>query len=101
MAHQMENFFMTKISKSQAVDTGMAMVLILLLLGLYFEEMAWFKYGLIALLITMIIPMTFKYSCRLARAIKSNGLFYVQTGFIICFHAGRYSHWFCPQDNGA
>ena len=57
----MKKVFMVKISKSQQIDTGMAMVLILLFLGLYFEDLIWVKYAFVVLLLNMIIPVIFKY----------------------------------------
>ena len=53
--------FNTDISKNQAKDTGMAMVLILLILGFYLGNLNYFKFALGGLLITMIYPMAFKY----------------------------------------
>jgi len=57
----MKDMFNTNITKSQAKDTGMAMVLILIILGFYFENLSYFKYALAGLLISMIFPMAFKY----------------------------------------
>lgn len=53
--------FNKTISDNQAKDTGMAMVLILLLLGLYFEDFIYLKFAALLLIITMIRPMVFKY----------------------------------------
>ena len=53
--------FLTNISKNQAKDSGMAMVLILLLLGFYFDTVIFFKFAIAALLIVMIFPMAYKY----------------------------------------
>jgi uncharacterized membrane protein YedE/YeeE len=47
-------------SKDQARDTGMALLLILLGLGLYKSNMIYFKVGLIALLINMTVPEVYK-----------------------------------------
>jgi len=57
----MQKIISTQISKSQARDTGMAMVLILLILGFFLENSIYFKAALAALLVTMIIPSAFKY----------------------------------------
>ena len=46
----------TNISKDQMKDTGMAMVLILLLTGFFFDKNILFKIALISLLINMIVP---------------------------------------------
>ena len=50
----------TNISKEQAKDTGMAMVLILLLIGFFFEENIFFKISITVLIINMIIPNIYK-----------------------------------------
>ena len=47
----------TKISKKQAGDTGMAMVLILLLTGFFTQNNIYYKIAIPVLLINMIIPM--------------------------------------------
>ena len=57
----MKKNFITAISKKQAVDTGMAMVLILLILGFYLENIIFFKYALAGILLAMIWPMAYKY----------------------------------------
>jgi hypothetical protein len=57
----MDKIFTSKISKNQAKDTGLAVVLILLFLGTYFEDFIYFKFSLLALVITMIFPLAFKY----------------------------------------
>lgn len=53
------SYFNTRISKKQASDTGMAMVLILLLLGLYYNQKAFYIAGTIALVVNMIAPVIF------------------------------------------
>lgn len=53
--------FNTDISKDKARDSGMAMVLILLILGLYLDEIIYFKYAVLSLLLTMTAPMAYKY----------------------------------------
>jgi hypothetical protein len=49
-------FIQRSISKSQAEGTGMAMVLILLLIGHYTNAILYFKIAVPALLVTMTIP---------------------------------------------
>jgi hypothetical protein len=51
--------FPTKISEKQAKDTGMAMVLILLLVGLYTGNIGYYKSAVVALVVDMIWPMAF------------------------------------------
>jgi hypothetical protein len=53
--------FSLKISKEQARDTGMAMVLILLLLGVFLQNYIFVKFGILCLIIAMAIPLLFKY----------------------------------------
>lgn len=48
--------FDTNISKDQCKDTGMAMVLILLLVGYFLENTLFYHVAIFALLINMIIP---------------------------------------------
>jgi len=55
------SYFPTKITKDQAKDTGMAMVLILLLLGVFLHNYIYIKFGILCLLIAMAIPLLFKY----------------------------------------
>jgi len=57
----MQKMFTSAITKSQARDTGMAAVLILIFLGLYFENFIYIKYSALVLVISMIFPMAFKY----------------------------------------
>lgn len=54
------SYFSSKISKDQAKDTGMAMVLILLLLGAIFHNFIYIKFGIFGLIITMAIPLLYK-----------------------------------------
>ena len=48
-----------KISKKQAIDTGMAMVLILLIAGLFTGKIIWVKIGVLVLVINMIAPKAY------------------------------------------
>jgi hypothetical protein len=50
-------YFTTTITRDQAKDSGMALVLILLFLGFIVKELLLFKIALAALLIDMIFPM--------------------------------------------
>ena len=67
----MQKMISIQISKSQARDTGMAMVLILLILGFFLENSIYFKAALAALLVTMIIPSAFKYVAIIWLAIST------------------------------
>ena len=49
----------TKITKEQSKDTGLAMTLIVLILGLWLEQVIYFKIAFVAVLITMTIPRIF------------------------------------------
>lgn len=51
--------FPTRISSKQAKDTGMAMVLLLLLIGLLTERVVFFKVAVPVLVVNMIWPMAF------------------------------------------
>jgi len=51
------NYFPKIISKKQASDTGMAMVLILLLIGLFTQNNLYYKIAIPVLIINMIFPM--------------------------------------------
>ena len=58
----MKNSYLpSKISKEQAKDTGMAMVLILLLFGVILQNYIYVKLGILCLLIAMAVPLLFKY----------------------------------------
>jgi hypothetical protein len=55
-----KQFFPTRITKEQAKDTGMAMVLLCLLLG-YFTDAEWFFVLAIPLLVvTMVVPSVYR-----------------------------------------
>ena len=54
------NIFPSKISKDQAKDTGMAMVLILLILGFFLSDALYFKLSILLLLLNMIYPLLYK-----------------------------------------
>jgi len=56
-----KGIFPTKISKKQAGDTGMAIVLILLLLGLFTKNIIFYKIAIPALVINMIVPMFYYF----------------------------------------
>jgi len=53
----MWNYFPKAISKKQASDTGMAAVLILLLIGLFTHNILYYKIAIPVLFITMAFPM--------------------------------------------
>ena len=53
------NYFPKNISKTQSSDTGMAVVLILLLLELYTLNIIFVKFAVLVLVITMSFPMFF------------------------------------------
>lgn len=55
----LKKYFPVDISKKQASDTGMAMTLILLLLGLFTKSVLYYKIAIAALVITMAVPMFF------------------------------------------
>ncbi|MBN1165033.1 MAG: hypothetical protein JXB45_10680 [Candidatus Krumholzibacteriota bacterium] len=61
MSQEKGGIFPRKINKSQAKDTGMAMVLICLLLGLFTGRDIFFRIGVAALVINMIFPLFYKY----------------------------------------
>ena len=52
-------YFPTDISKKQATDTGMAMTLILLLLGFFTKKILFYEIAIASLVVTMAIPMLF------------------------------------------
>ncbi len=54
-----KTFFTTDMNKDQCKDTGMAMVLILLLIGYFTKTIAYYHTATIALLVTMTIPRLF------------------------------------------
>ncbi|MFC1527435.1 SxtJ family membrane protein [Candidatus Neomarinimicrobiota bacterium] len=51
------NYFQKIISKNQASDTGLALVLILLLIGLFTQNNLYYKIAIPVLIINMIFPM--------------------------------------------
>jgi len=57
----MKNPFSNVISKNQARDTGMAVVLILLLVAVFSLEFIYVKISIFALILTMTIPLIYKY----------------------------------------
>lgn len=58
-------FFKQAIDAKQASDTGMAMVLIGLLVGLFTQNMLFFKIAAILLLLNMIWPMLYRPVARI------------------------------------
>jgi len=57
----MKKIISTNISKNQARDTGMAIVLILLIIAVFSLEFIYVKIALFILVISMTIPLIFKY----------------------------------------
>lgn len=57
----MKKIFSRNISNNQTKDTGMAIVLILLLIGVFRQEFLFIKIAMMALILTMTIPRIFKY----------------------------------------
>ena len=57
----MKNIFSTAITKNQARDTGMAVVLILLIVAVFSLEFIYVKIAILALILTMTIPLIYKY----------------------------------------
>ena len=53
------SYFHRTISKKQASDTGMAIVLVLLLIGLFSQNTIYYKIAIPVLIINMIVPMLF------------------------------------------
>ena len=53
------SYFPTQISKKQASDAGMAAVLILLLFGLFTNQVLYYKIAIPVLVLNMTIPMVF------------------------------------------
>jgi hypothetical protein len=51
----------TSISKKQASDSGMALVLILLLIGLFTGNAVYYTVAIPVLIVNMVYPMVFKY----------------------------------------
>jgi len=56
-----ENYFPKAISKKQASDTGMAVVLILLLIGFFTKSDIYFKIAIPLLVINMIFPLFYYF----------------------------------------
>jgi hypothetical protein len=52
--------FASRISKEQAKDAGMAVVLILLLLGIFLKQRVFYPYAAAALAVNMILPGIYK-----------------------------------------
>ena len=61
MSSGIKKIFSTDISRYQARDTGMALVLILLIIGLLLEDLLYIKIATITLIVSMTIPLFFKY----------------------------------------
>jgi multisubunit Na+/H+ antiporter MnhG subunit len=61
MSDATSGFFPRKISRDQAKDTGMAMVLICLILSFFLKNDLYIKIALVALIINMIVPTFYKY----------------------------------------
>ena len=57
MKDRYSGFFSASITKEQAKDSGMAIVLILLIIGLITKDLIWFKVATGVLLMDMIFPM--------------------------------------------
>ncbi len=57
----MKKLFSTTITKNQARDTGMAVVLIMLLVSVFSMEFIYVKIAIISLIVTMTIPLVYKY----------------------------------------
>jgi len=57
----MKNLFSKDISKEQSRDTGMAVVLILLVLSIFLRNPDFVKIAIAALILTMTIPLVYKY----------------------------------------
>jgi hypothetical protein len=55
-----EKSFVSNISKDQAKDAGMAVVLILLLLGIFLKQQVFYPYAAAALVVNMILPGIYK-----------------------------------------
>jgi len=59
--NRINTFFPKTISKKQASDTGMAMVLILLLVGLFSHNSFYYKIAIPVLIMNMTYPMFYYY----------------------------------------
>lgn len=54
-----------RISRSQAVDTGMALVLLCLLAGLFRARTGWFAVAAVLLVLNMTVPQIFRPAARI------------------------------------
>jgi multisubunit Na+/H+ antiporter MnhG subunit len=61
MEERVLKVFPRNITKSQAKDTGMAMVLVCLLLGFFLDNAVFTKIAVAALVIDMIYPMSYRF----------------------------------------
>lgn len=61
MSRKNDHIFPRRISRSQARDTGMAMVLICLLLSHFLESDVYIKIAIAALVVNMVFPMFYRY----------------------------------------
>ena len=84
----------TKISKSQAIDTGMALVLIFILANLFLENDIYIKIALVLLVMNMIVPTIFKPAAivwfgfsRIAGTVMSKVLLTI-VYFVVLFPVG-------------
>ncbi len=59
MTNRSSRFFSTSITKDQAKDSGMAIMLILMIIGLYTKNDLFYKLAFPVLLMNMIYPMFF------------------------------------------
>ena len=57
MLNRFSSFFSTSISKEQAKDSGMAIVLMLLVIGFFTQEVLFYKIAIPVLLVNMIVPI--------------------------------------------
>jgi hypothetical protein len=60
MGNWFTKLFPTRVSRKQATDTGMAMALICMLIGLIGEKTLFFKVALVVLVVDMAVPAVFK-----------------------------------------
>lgn len=59
MKDRSSRIFSTALTKEQSKDSGMAVVLILLLIGFFIKDEIYFRIAVFALLIDMIVPVFF------------------------------------------
>lgn len=57
----MKKIFSTTISKDQTKDTGMAVVLVLLIVSVFMQNPDYTKVAIVALILTMTVPRVYKY----------------------------------------